>query len=59
MDIQRVRNAVMVIGVALLAWLLLFPPFAVIDLAAAQPVIRRLGITRVGDRRHRPWRSAR
>ena len=43
MDIQRVRNAVIVIGVALLAWLLLFPPFAVIDLAAAQPRHTALG----------------
>ena len=40
---QRVRNAVTIIGVALLAWLLLFPPFAVIDLAAVQPRHTALG----------------
>ena len=37
MNMRRVLNAVTIIGVALLASLLLFPPFAVIDLAAAQP----------------------
>lgn len=40
---HRLRNAVTVIGVVLLLWLLLFPPFAVIDLAAAQPRHAALG----------------
>ena len=42
-NMHRVRNAATVIGVALLASLLLFPPFAVIDLAAARPRHAALG----------------
>jgi hypothetical protein len=40
---RRVLNAMTIIGVALLASLLLFPPFAVIDLAATQPRHAALG----------------
>lgn len=43
MDTRRARHAVTVIGAALLTWLLLFPPFAVIDLAATQPRHAALG----------------
>ena len=43
MNVRPGLNAVTIIGVASLASLLLFPPFAVIDLAAAQPRHAALG----------------